>query len=335
MEESRWLTEGKPIRESFPMGISITIQTYNRADELRLTLAGLYRMEVAGAHEVLVVDNNSTDETPRVMEAMAGSFGSRLRYVREPRQGLSHARNRAIAEARHDIVAFLDDDVDVDPRWMHDMLAAFRTERCAAVGGRAHLIYPKSRPRWLGDRDEGYLTKVELGPLRRPAQPDELYGLNLCVQRDWLDRVGPFRTELGRMGKTLLGSEELDLLERIAAAGGKLIYEPAAAVGHRVPEQRLRRRWFWSRSYWGQRGAVRMLPEEAIRLYAFARASWHLAQASGRVACAFLRNGPASEPCFHEATYFASKYGAWIGVAGRLAARKGRLKKGSPALQRA
>src|SRR5262245_60987260 len=98
------------------MGITITIQTYNRADEVRRTLWSLSKIDTRGVppYEVLVVDNNSDDHTPSVVREFSSAFGSRLRYVSESRQGLSHARNRAITEARYEIVAFLDDDVEVD-----------------------------------------------------------------------------------------------------------------------------------------------------------------------------------------------------------------------------
>src|SRR5579862_9670819 len=106
--------------EDCSMGISVTIQTYNRAAELRRTLESLARIDRTGAteHEVIVIDNNSSDHTREVVEAFHEAFAGLLRYIREPRQGLSHARQRAVAEARHEIVAFLDDDVDVDAHWL-------------------------------------------------------------------------------------------------------------------------------------------------------------------------------------------------------------------------
>ena len=110
----------RPHSNLISMNVSIAIATYNRAGELAKTLAGLALLDTAGCpdHEVLVIDNNSTDTTPEVVKQLASLFGGRLRYVREERQGLSHARNRAIEEAQFEIVAYLDDDVDVDPRWL-------------------------------------------------------------------------------------------------------------------------------------------------------------------------------------------------------------------------
>src|SRR5436305_6222611 len=109
------------------MGTTIAIATYNRAEELRLTLAGLMKLrtEGAGEYEVLVVGNRCTDQTAEVARTFALSSGGRVRYVEEPQQGLSHARNRAIAESRYEIITFLDDDVDVYPGWLCALGAAY------------------------------------------------------------------------------------------------------------------------------------------------------------------------------------------------------------------
>src|SRR5439155_13489614 len=136
-------------------------------------------------------------------------------YVEEDKPGLNHARNRAVAESRYDVVAFLDDDVDVDPGWLEALSAAHESGNPAAVGGRAFLVYPAERPSWLGVRDEYYLTKVELGTQRRTADAYELAGVNVSFRKEWFDRVGLFRPDLDRVGKCLLSGGETELLERI------------------------------------------------------------------------------------------------------------------------
>ena len=143
------------------MNVSIAIPTYNRSSEVEKTLAGLSRLSLEGCpqYEVLVIDNNSTDDTAAVVARMGPLFGDRLRYVKEEKQGLNHARNRAIAEARYEIVAYLDDDVDMDSRWLKALSEAYASGDVAGVGGRAYLVYPRERPRWLGDRIEGLLDE--------------------------------------------------------------------------------------------------------------------------------------------------------------------------------
>jgi glucosyl-dolichyl phosphate glucuronosyltransferase len=242
------------------MKISVAIPTYNRAVELDLTLASL--STVAGnsveGGEVLVVDNNSTDETREVVERWMTRFAGTLRYVLEKRLGLCFARNRAIAESNGEVIAFLDDDVDVDPDWLSALRGAYAGADCAAVGGRAYLVYPSEKPSWVGKDEETMLSRVELGDERRRALPGELYGLNLSIRKDWLEQVGGFRTDLDRVGNCLLSGGEKELLQRIETAGGQLWYEPRAVVGHRVPAERLRPEWFIMRRYWGLRSAIRM-----------------------------------------------------------------------------
>jgi glucosyl-dolichyl phosphate glucuronosyltransferase len=303
--------------------ISIAIATYNRANELNRTLRGLETLSLGDdlTFEVLVIDNNSNDATRSVAEEFESRLPGPLRYIHEARQGLSHARNRAIEEARSEIVAFLDDDVEVDPRWLIGLASAFASGDAAAVGGRAYLSYPGVKPRWLDGRDEGYLTKVELGPDRRPAAPDELFGVNLAIKKGWVERVGGFRADLGRVGTCLIGSEEGELLERIADAGGTLHYEPSAVVGHRVAAERLSRRWFWSRTYWGHRGEVRRWRRRDANPYALVRATWHVTLATWQLALGSFSTGLLTEETFHRSLILAGRLGTWAGLVAALAGR--------------
>lgn len=315
------------------MRVTIAIATYNRAAEVEKTLAGLICLDTTDCpdHEILVVDNNSTDATRETVERWVPQFGDRLRYVREERQGLSHARNRAIDSAEYEVVAYLDDDVDVDPRWLKNLRDAYASGDVAAVGGRAYLVYPGSRPRWLGEQLEGLLTRVELGPDRRPAGVGELYGVNLSFRKDWLRRAGGFRTDIGRIGTTLFGGEDDDMIERVAALGGTILYEPGAVVGHRVPPGRLTRRWFWNRCYWGHVSEPRVWPDRLVSGYELLRTTWRAGRAAGRTVWAAMRHGPRSAVCFHHLLKTASRSGEWVGLVGELRRRGGLFGRGRTA----
>jgi glycosyltransferase involved in cell wall biosynthesis len=307
------------------MSVTIAVPTYNRAGEVEKTLAGLARLDTAGCpdHEVLVIDNNSTDSTPDVVNRLAPLFGGRLRYVREERQGLNYARNRAIDEATYEIVAYLDDDVDVDPRWLWHLADAYAVGDVAGVGGRAYLVYPGPKPHWLGESLEGYLTKVELGPDRRPAGVHELYGVNLSFRKDWLHRAGGFRPDLDRVGTLLISGGDDEMVARVLALGGTMLYEPGAVVGHRVPPSRLTRKWFWSRCFWGHVGAPRTWPDERVSGYELLRTAWHFGRSACRTAWAGLRRGPRSAACFEHLLKTVSLSGAWFGLFGELRRRGG------------
>jgi glycosyltransferase involved in cell wall biosynthesis len=313
-----------------PPTVTVAIATYNRAAEVEKTLAGLALIDTAGCpeYEILVVDNNSTDGTGELVGRLAPRFRGRLRCVREENQGLSHARNRAIEEARYEIVAYLDDDVDTDPRWLRNLTATYANTDAVVVGGRAFLVYPGPRPRWLGDAIEGLLTKVELGPYRRTAVAGEIYGVNLSFRKDWLKRAGGFRTDIGRIGTTLFGGEDDDMVARVAALGGVVIYEPTAAVGHRVPQSRLTREWFRKRCFWGSVSSPRMWSDEQVCQYELARTAWHVGLTAWRALRVALRCGPRSAACFQQLMNMATRAGLWFGLARELWRRRGLLVRG-------
>src|SRR5690349_5231481 len=99
--------------------VSVCICTYNRCQTLRSALESVLGQEADGVRfEVIVVDNNSTDDTKQVVESFVRRGHSNLRYSFEGRQGLSHARNAGIAVARSPLVAFTDDDIRVAPDWV-------------------------------------------------------------------------------------------------------------------------------------------------------------------------------------------------------------------------
>jgi glycosyltransferase involved in cell wall biosynthesis len=232
--------------------ITVVIPTCNRSATLAETLGSLrdVRCPEATEYEILVVDNNSTDGTPEVVHQYTHILAPRLRSVSEPRQGLSHARNRALQEARGQIVSFLDDDVIVDPDWLSAVAAAFEEHSAAVVGGRSYLIFRSERPAWLPEHYEFYLSRLDYGNQVIVGTDRDLYGLNFSVRKDMAMQVGGFNPSLGRCGSVSFRSgEESDLLRKIHACGGVVVYEPRAVVGHIVLRERLTRKWFLRRAF--------------------------------------------------------------------------------------
>jgi glycosyltransferase involved in cell wall biosynthesis len=229
--------------------ITVAICTHNNAALLAGTLDSLLSMTTPELdYEVLVVDNNSGDHTSQVVDAYGPRFGGKFRSTFEPQLGLSHARNRALKEARGDIVAFIDDDVEVAPDWLSAVEQAFRTHGASVVGGKSYLILPGPRPAWLTPRLEAELSRLDYGDETIVNTEEDLFGLNFSVQRDQAIALGGFDTTLGRSGQSLASGEETEFLRRTRAAGGIPVYEPRAVVGHVVPPQRLTRRWFRRRA---------------------------------------------------------------------------------------
>lgn len=257
-------------KEYAPVMVSIAICTYNNAKKLAVALESLRGLVCpdALAYEILVIDNNSHDETREVVARYRDVWGPRVRYIFEGVQGLSHARNRALQEAHGEIVSYLDDDVKVDPRWLSAVVSAFEAHSAAIVGGRSYLIYPSRRPSWLPERSEFLLSKVDHGDQVLVDTDRDLYGLNFSVRKDLALRAGGFDPSFGRKGSVSLRSgEEADLIQKIRALGGRIVYEPKAVVGHIVSEDRLTIRWFIRRAFApGVNPEVVRVPEAAVHL---------------------------------------------------------------------
>jgi glycosyltransferase involved in cell wall biosynthesis len=237
------------------MFFTVTIQTYNHAETLAATLHSLadLRCPADADYEVLVVNNNSSDRTAAVLEEFGAVLGPRLRSVPEPRQGLSHARNLALAAARGEVVCFLDDDAVADGGWLAAHAQVYRTnERIVAAAGCIRLRWPPgwSRPAWLPGDLESYLSGLDLGPepfvLEYPRHP---YGCNMSVRREVAREVGGFCDRLGRRGRRLLSNEEKHFFYKIHEQGGQVVYAPDAIVHHVIPVERLSKRFFLKRAY--------------------------------------------------------------------------------------
>jgi glycosyltransferase involved in cell wall biosynthesis len=109
------------------MQLSVVICTWNRAEKLRLALESVDRCTVPPGTdwEILLIDNNSTDDTKAVCQGFVEKRPGRFRYLLEKRQGKSFALNTAIANARGAIIAFTDDDITVDSGWLRELLKVF------------------------------------------------------------------------------------------------------------------------------------------------------------------------------------------------------------------
>lgn len=233
--------------------LSVIICTWNRDAMLADTLAS-WREVVSGGRrvELVIVDNASTDGTAAVCAAFLDDAPGEARVVHEPQPGLSFARNRGLAESRAEIVAFVDDDVYFDPAWVRSVLDAFATHPGAgAIGGRSVPVFEVPRPRWVHDSMFVYYGSTHSGDrLRAMHFPEHPFGVNMAFRREVFDRVGGFRTDLGRIGASLLSNEEKDLFQRVHEAGIEVLYVPGAVIHHRVPAERVSKTWLLRRAYW-------------------------------------------------------------------------------------
>jgi glucosyl-dolichyl phosphate glucuronosyltransferase len=235
------------------MKFSIIIPTYNRADELRETLASLARLKPAGDWEVIVADNNSNDHTKAVVTEAARSFPVALSYLFEPEQGRSAALNAGIRAARGQIIVTTDDDVRVEPNWLDAVARAFERLGCDYLAGRVLPVWSCPRPAWLPDRGGRHWAVIAL--LDYGERPSELgkrapLGVNMAFRRDCFERAGLWDNRLGRKAGTLLGQEVREWRLRATAAGLRGFYAPEVVVRHVIPADRLTKRYFRRWFYW-------------------------------------------------------------------------------------
>lgn len=229
--------------------LSLVIATYNRAEQLMVTLGSVATQNAAPATwECIVVDNNSADDTRQRIETFAQEHSElNIRYVFEENQGLSHARNAGIAASRGDIVAFIDDDERIVEEFITAYIELFDHHPDAmAAGGKIVAEYPTGRPRWMSRYTEQPIANpMDFGDSVRLFPTGRIPGGgNMAMRRTLLESIGIFNTALGRTGKRLLGGEESDLFERIARGGHKVYYTPRAIMYHIIPAEKLTRDYF-------------------------------------------------------------------------------------------
>ena len=237
------------------MRYTVVISTYNRSASLADALAALSRVRTAHPWEVLVVDNNSTDDTAAVVRRIAGDFPVELRYVHEPMPGKYAAMNTAIAVARGEIVAATDDDALVDPEWLERAGTAIDELRCDFVGGPVTPLWIQAPPRWL-DLSKPVIQKV-LALLDYGSSVREFgvgigwpLGVNVAYRREAFAKAGPFDPSLGRTAGTLRSQAQREWHLRARAAGCRGFYVPGMRVEHRVETERLQKQYFRRWYYW-------------------------------------------------------------------------------------
>jgi GT2 family glycosyltransferase len=238
------------------MRISVVIATYNRAELLTECLEHLSRQRFAQDDEVIVVDNGSTDRTPRVIAEAQQSFPVHLRHLVEETPGKSNAIAAALASAQGDVLAFTDDDVNVDHDWVEEIRRAMNDPGVALAGGPVAPRWETKPPPWLRAAADDYgrlaapLGLLNYGTQSFPLGPRTALGGNLIVRAEVLQKLGGYAAHLGKLRGTLLSGEDHELCMRVQNAGFRAVYWPELRVTHWVPAERMRGRYAMSWFYW-------------------------------------------------------------------------------------
>jgi glycosyltransferase involved in cell wall biosynthesis len=214
-----------------PPVATVAVCTRDRPEDVRRCLEALMRLPDDG-QELLLVDNCPSSEATR---HMVGGYG-RVRYVREERRGLNVARNRALHEARHEVVAFTDDDAAPDPGWLRALLRNFADPLVLCVTGLTMAVELETEAQESFQRHSpfgrGFSRTVFKGPHNLRAVGRVGAGVNMALRRRVIEDIGPFDEALDAGTPTRSGGDH-EMFSRILATGFRIVYDPAALSWHR------------------------------------------------------------------------------------------------------
>ena len=249
--------------------LSVIVCTYNRKDLLRKCLDSLVAQNSDAVNfETIVVDNNSTDDTEKVVTQYAGRIRD-LKYVFEKDQGLSHARNRGCSEASSEYLAYLDNDAIAPEDYVSNVMKVIERHSPDIMGGPIYPYYVSRKPGWFKDEYE----------IRKHAEESgfsltcRISGGNYIIKKSLLRELGMFDVSLGMVGEQVKLGEERDILEKYRRSRNeedqKTYFAVECWVKHYVPPRKMTVRYFLARYYRAGRSAARLKrkdPSLSVRL---------------------------------------------------------------------
>jgi glycosyltransferase involved in cell wall biosynthesis len=227
--------------------ISVVVCTFNRRDILLGALKSLVEQSADKAdYEVVVVDNNSTDETEYVARGFEDVFENFI-YVNETNQGLSHSRNRGYQVATASFVAYMDDDAKADTNWIKSILGFIKSNPdVQAFGGPYDGFSYINIPKWFDKRYGSW----SLGDVEREIKEDEwINGTNMVYTKSLLTEIGGFDTRVGMSGKTVSYGEEVKLQIQVKERGIPIFYVPGMRVRHMIASYKMSFSWMLKSHY--------------------------------------------------------------------------------------
>lgn len=251
------------------MDVTVLLATRDRAALLDHTLSLLAQQRCKGfSWELVVVDNGSSDDTPRVLESHAAKLP--LRALLEPTAGKNRAMNRGLDEAKGSLIVFTDDDVEPSGFWLsHLWRAACAQPSHAVFAGPVKPDYPEGTPAWLVN--DAFVASWMYTRFLWGAVEDELpvhvlpAGPNFAVRASALAGTR-FDVDIGPDGSaTYAMGSETELLQRLKGRGERAWYVPTAMVRHHIDARQTQAAWLLKRSFRVGRCLARLFPDDAPR----------------------------------------------------------------------
>ncbi len=225
------------------MMISVVIATFKRPDSLRQTLKSLLICKVSGdfEYEIVVVDNNSKDQTEHTVKELMPSFDGRLKYIFEPKQGKNSALNTGIKKSSGEIIAITDDDCLVDQSWLIQVYEATNKYQVDILGGKVFPVFSAEIPDWIDMNNKifyGPLVHFNLGDNYIDSRTKLILppGANMIIRRSSYDKFNGF--EQGTR------AQDTEICYSWYKRGAQIGYAPGIIVHHITPDSRLNKDYF-------------------------------------------------------------------------------------------
>ncbi|WP_373069137.1 glycosyltransferase family 2 protein [Gemmatimonas sp.] len=230
--------------------IDIVIPTFKRAHMLLRTLESIRRARCPSGIflRVIVVDNNSQDQTESIVREFSASSHLCVTYLHEARAGRSAAINAGVKSSEAEYVGFIDDDEELFPEWIEAVAEALQTTAADYLGGACVPDFTGILPDWLPSDWPGVLGDIS-GPeevVQFTSEGNAFFtGGNGVIRRELFLRIGCYNPLLGRTGQqSLMSCEDRDLFDRLLEHGCRGFFVPSMKVWHHVPPERLTQEYF-------------------------------------------------------------------------------------------
>ena len=211
--------------------MSIVVGTLNRGEVLGRSLDSLLAQDFPkDRYEIIVVDNGCTDGTEALVRARMATADN-LRYVKEPKLGLSNARNKGIAESRFELVGFFDDDATAQARLAHAAHHYFCQRSRSPVppaGPSSSAGPPRARTGCRRPAKATSATAITVRSASSSSFPSIPYGSNMVIRKEHLLAINGFSDKVGPKGGNMMSAGEQDLFSRLYKIPIRVMYEPAA-----------------------------------------------------------------------------------------------------------
>lgn len=231
------------------MKASVVISTYSveRFNDVLECITSLSKQTLLPYEIILALD---PDE--KLRDFYASRIPSHVKIVISEEKGLSNARNAGVRRALGDVVAFIDDDAFADKEWLRNLVKNYDDSNVLGVGGFIKPIWESRRLGWFPEELDWVVGCSYKGLPEHKSYVRNPIGCNMSFRKEVFERVGYFKSNIGRVGKKLVGSEEAEFSIRLLRKfpKSKIIYDPSSIVYHKVPNSRASFRYLMKRSFY-------------------------------------------------------------------------------------